>query len=307
MVFNWNEQLAFLPEEWRSARGRGVRIAVMDSGLDLGHPDLIHLNVSGRKFDVTRPQFNPERSGDDDVSEANPLGQAHGTQITSVIAAQSSDGITGIAPLAEVIKIKITDRDGESFADYFLRGLSLALQLDVDIISVSYFPVLADPLPFALVDQLFAKVEERNILFVSTLENTKLLPILNRLQFPSNREEAIVAGVIRRRVVDALQDVGQLAPNIDILLPEVEGCFCNRHDAPDIHIKLRLSSSHATALVAGTLALYLSFRRQQNESFHRIDREEVLADLRRFTRPLDDLLTAPANQFIFFQREPVIL
>lgn len=307
MVFNWNEQLTFLPADWRATGGRGVRIAVMDSGLDLGHPDLIHLNVSGRKYDVTRPRYDPARGGDDDVSEANPLGQAHGTQITSVIAAQSTDGITGIAPQAEIIKIKITDRDGESFADYFLRGLALALQLDVDIISVSYFPTLAEPLPFALVDRLFAEVDSRNILFISTLENTKLLPILNRLQFPSTREEAIVTGVIRRRVVDALENVGQLAANIDLLLPEVEGCFCDRNDAPDIRIKLRLSSSHATALAAGTLALYLAFRRAQNRDFHRIDREEALADLRRFTRPLDELLTAPANQFVFFQREPIIL
>ncbi len=89
----------------RGYTGSGVTVAVIDSGVDLSHPDLVNNIVSGG-IDVFDNDSNP-----------NPEGQgparSHGTAVAGIIAASvNGSGIVGVAPDAGILAIRAGDSSG---------------------------------------------------------------------------------------------------------------------------------------------------------------------------------------------------
>ncbi|WP_456383066.1 S8 family serine peptidase [Hydrogenimonas sp.] len=77
--------------------GRGIKIAVIDDGLDVDHEDLVNAVVA--TYDVA--------SGGTDVRPTEDA-QNHGTEVTGVIAARNNGvGIVGVAPMAEIYFIRL--------------------------------------------------------------------------------------------------------------------------------------------------------------------------------------------------------
>jgi serine protease AprX len=95
------------------ATGLGVTVAVVDTGLDVTHPDF-HGNVSA-------VNVNPLASSTKD-------GYGHGTHVAGIIAAHNPNGqYIGVAPDAHVIGVKIADDSGNAFESDLLRGLGWVL------------------------------------------------------------------------------------------------------------------------------------------------------------------------------------
>ncbi|GAC1319410.1 MAG: hypothetical protein NVSMB2_14700 [Chloroflexota bacterium] len=91
------------------ATGAGITVAVIDSGLDAGHPDL-----AGH---VQAVNVNASTSSTAD-------GYGHGTHVVGIIDGRSADGkYIGIAPDANVISVKIADDSGQALESDLLRGL----------------------------------------------------------------------------------------------------------------------------------------------------------------------------------------
>jgi thermitase len=87
------------PEAWASTRGAGVTVAVVDSGVDLGHPDLAGRLTAGHDF------------VDDDSIPADLNG--HGTHVAGTIAAgENGVGAIGVAPAALVMPLRVLDAGG---------------------------------------------------------------------------------------------------------------------------------------------------------------------------------------------------
>lgn len=100
--------------------GKGVKIAVIDDGLDITHEDLINTVID--TFDITTAMTN--------VAHANQSGY-HGTAVTGVIAARLNGiGIKGIASNAEVIFLKYKEgmSDSETI-ELFLKAEQLGAQV----------------------------------------------------------------------------------------------------------------------------------------------------------------------------------
>ncbi|GMR21139.1 MAG: hypothetical protein BMS9Abin36_1738 [Gammaproteobacteria bacterium] len=78
---------------WSSFDGTGVRIAVVDDGLEIAHEDLAANVVSGASYDYTLPGYG------------DPTGGAHGTAVAGVAAAVGFNGIgvRGVAPAASLV------------------------------------------------------------------------------------------------------------------------------------------------------------------------------------------------------------
>src|SRR4051812_25863488 len=91
----WGLDQVHADQAWKITRGAGVVVAVIDSGVDLGHPDLKGALLPGKDF-----------TGGGSV--ADDCG--HGTEVTGVIAARAGNGI-GIAGVAPDVKI-LPIRDG---------------------------------------------------------------------------------------------------------------------------------------------------------------------------------------------------
>lgn len=96
-----------LADVWDSHRGRNVTIAVIDDGLELGHPDLVDSIAAGLHYDF--------RDDDDDPSPTAPEDH-HGTAVAGILAARvnNSIGVAGVAPEAALIAVRLIGGDDQT-------------------------------------------------------------------------------------------------------------------------------------------------------------------------------------------------
>ncbi len=134
--FQWEKRLIELPEAHRTATGAGTRIAIVDTGIQPGHPDLGNLNeadslafIGGERIEVDEPV---------DVSVFS-----HGTMVAGIAAAQG-EGIVGTAPDAELVSIRVFSEEGIATAVDVLLALEYAAEIDADVVNLSLGTV---PLP----------------------------------------------------------------------------------------------------------------------------------------------------------------
>lgn len=114
------------PEVWKSGYdGKGVKVAVLDTGVDTGHPDL------AGKLAETK-SFVPDQAVQD--------GHGHGTHVASTIAGSgaASDGKRkGVAPGADLLVGKVLNNAGEGQASWIIAGMEWAANSGAEIVSMS--------------------------------------------------------------------------------------------------------------------------------------------------------------------------
>lgn len=107
-----------LPELHASATGRGVRVAIIDSGVAAAHPDLRGQVAVVRNF----------------VDQRAEVGEAHGTAVAGIIAARAGNGvgIAGVAPDARVLALRACWQQDAAHAACNSFTLAKALQFAID-------------------------------------------------------------------------------------------------------------------------------------------------------------------------------
>lgn len=129
----WGHDAVDAPEAWNAgARGASVRVAILDSGIDVAHPDLSpNLNLA-----LSR-SFRPGESIGDP-----PVGGSfhHGTHVAGLVAAADNGlGVIGVAPEVEIVAVKVLSNQGGfvgSFGD-LIAAIVYAADIDADVISMS--------------------------------------------------------------------------------------------------------------------------------------------------------------------------
>ena len=99
-------------------KGTGVKIAVIDSGIDYTHPDLNDNFIDGINFVQTQQGVpaDPLAFFDD-----NTL--SHGTHVAGIIAAEENGiGVIGVAPEADIYAVKVLDGAGFGLGDWIICG-----------------------------------------------------------------------------------------------------------------------------------------------------------------------------------------
>jgi subtilisin family serine protease len=116
--------------------GRGVRVAVLDTGVDLTHPDLRDAVVAQHCF--ARGACPPLRLNEGTSAQDD---HGHGTNVTGVIASRGVVGPAGFAPEAEIVAVKIMDQNNSGQEGDWLAALDwIYANLDtlkVDIVNLS--------------------------------------------------------------------------------------------------------------------------------------------------------------------------
>ena len=121
-ILGWGERAMRVDQLPPTQRGRGARVAVIDSGAANGHPDLTNITTG---YDVT--VHNADSWNQDTVG--------HGSHCAGVIAGlQNGRGIIGIAPEAEVHVYKIFP--GGRFSD-LLEALDYCITQQIDVVNMS--------------------------------------------------------------------------------------------------------------------------------------------------------------------------
>ncbi len=132
----WGPQQVRAEQAWSTSTGKGAVIAVVDSGVDLGHPDLSRKLVRGATFvDGCFPSCG---NGDWREPDGEPDGDEHGTHVAGIAAAATGNGvgIAGVAPDAKVMPVKVLEEGSGSFSD-IANGIRWAADHGADVVNMS--------------------------------------------------------------------------------------------------------------------------------------------------------------------------
>jgi subtilisin family serine protease len=128
-VYDWGQDRIGVPDVHQrmpELRGTGVKIAILDSGVDDYHPDLWQ-NIAGG--------FNAMRGG---KWKSYRDGYGHGTHMAGIIAAPMNDqGIVGVAPQARILAVKVLDDNGFGYLSDVINGLQWAYKNQVRLVNMS--------------------------------------------------------------------------------------------------------------------------------------------------------------------------
>jgi subtilisin family serine protease len=121
----WALDTLHLRDATTASAGCGTTIAVVDSGVDLDHPDLRDHLVPG--IDLV--------DGDDEPDDEN----GHGTHVAGIAAAatDNSIGIAGAAPCARIMPVRVLGSDGSGDEETIAEGIRWAAAHGADVINLS--------------------------------------------------------------------------------------------------------------------------------------------------------------------------
>jgi subtilisin family serine protease len=268
----WPLQEADVPggrtSAWRHADGRGITVAVVDTGLDLEHPDLapnlwvnpderagngIDDDANGIMDDVHGADL---ADGDGDPADD----EGHGTHVAALIAARGGDGrgMAGVAPAARIMAVKVLDRRRHGTPAAVAAGVRYAVAEGARIINLS---VNGDQ-PSAELDAALGAAWAAGAIVVASAGNDgrdlRVAP-----SYPASSTSPAVLSV------GAVDRGGRLARfsnrgAVDLLAPGAAVLSA----APGGGYALRSGTSMAAAMASGALALLRSAR--PDLSLHRL-------------------------------------
>ena len=160
--------------------GEGVKVAVIDTGCDISHPDLKDRIIDVRNFT------------DDDKGAINNVTDyvTHGTATASVIA--SSGKIIGVAPKCNLLILKALTRTGGKIS-WVTEAIKYATQQNVDIINMS----LGCPQPNAEMYEAIKRAIAKDICVVCACGNNSDNNVnTDELNYPAGYNECISVGSI---------------------------------------------------------------------------------------------------------------
>lgn len=220
------------PEVWQFTQGAGVKIALLDSGVDYQHNDLKEniLYSEGYNF------------GDNNTNVQDLTG--HGTAMAGLMVGvcHNQMGICGVAPLAKVIPFKLNQQDQTDFSSTNLAlAILTAAGSDADIISMSL--TLDEYAPWVEHALEYAKLKGKSLVMAAGNEG-------KQVSFPANLPYVITVAahdksgnrLARSNFGSELQIS---APGIDLWSTALGNGYLNVY----------ADTSGATAIVAGALAL----------------------------------------------------
>jgi subtilisin family serine protease len=135
-------------DTWAKATGKGVRVGVIDGGVDFTHPDLagaIDVAKSCSFINSDTPTADPQEIANGDCTNKAAVQdlQGHGTHVSTTIAGRANGiGIVGVAPEATIVALKACTIAGYCFADSVAAALRYAGDQRLDVVNLSLF---ADP------------------------------------------------------------------------------------------------------------------------------------------------------------------
>nr|MBP3598371.1 S8 family peptidase [Eubacterium sp.] len=233
-VVSWNIAcVAGTPHE-NKYKGKGVKVAVIDSGID------------------THDELNTKDWVDfsDKVDGYKPIDSSgHGTQMAGVIAARINGlGMEGIAEKAEIYSVKILDSENKASISAVVKALEWCIQNDIDIISMSfgtneYSEILHD---------VIKKAEQQDILMIASAGNNQ-----QTIQYPARYPEVISVGSINEKLVNsdfsANSEVDLVAPGEDVQTIGYLGTFTKTEGTS-------IAAAHVTGVAAAVMSAKKSMK-----------------------------------------------
>ena len=277
-----------------AATGAGVVVAVVDSGVDFGHPDLAPNRwenadeVCDNGLDDDANGFVDDCHGWDfayeDNTPWNPGAHAHGTHVAGIIgAAENGEGVVGVAPDVRLMDLNVgaitpSGQPGIT-TTAVARAIRYAADNGADIINLSLGTPPGSPREGSLpVEEAIRHAESRGVLVVAAAgndgTNLDLAP-----GWPASYEFSNMVTVGASTPTDSRAGFSNYGVAVDVFAPGV----LILSSMPNGQLSFMSGTSQATPIVAGAAALALEARPGRTPTdlrqvlTERADRHEVLA------------------------------
>ncbi|PIQ27891.1 hypothetical protein COW36_08745 [bacterium (Candidatus Blackallbacteria) CG17_big_fil_post_rev_8_21_14_2_50_48_46] len=234
----WNMKSAGIDKAWTLTTGNPtLRVAVIDSGVDPNHPDLIdHLE---KLEDIWNEERGPDIYRNPFTGQSTNFGgkdgNGHGTHVTGIIAATLNNqiGVAGVAGSGvRIIPIKSTDYAGNTDAAVLTAAFQRAIDRNVRVINISIGGPAAKSTQ-ALVDVIQLALQ-KNISIVSATgnESSRFQGSINPITVPAAYPGVIAVGAHTQ--YDKVASYSNGGPEIDILAPGGGGRSTNAAEGQQI-------------------------------------------------------------------------
>ncbi|MFF0450944.1 type VII secretion-associated serine protease mycosin [Streptomyces sp. NPDC004609] len=229
----WALQRVLLDELWKQSTGKGVRVAVIDTGVDIRNPQLkeavdvksgMNLLPKNLKDDNGNKLERGAENGTTDVV-------GHGTKVAGIIAARPAEGtgFVGLAPDATIIPIQQNDAEGNGTAATLAKAIDAAVAKGAGVINISQDTANAvEPAP--ALKRAVDTALERGVVVVASAGNDGLGGNVKKT-YPASYEGVLaVASSDRNNERAAFSQsgdfVGVAAPGVDMVTTVPGGGHC---------------------------------------------------------------------------------
>lgn len=251
-----------VPSAWDITTGGNQTIAVIDTGINANHPDLLgriwvnsdEIPANGRDDDNNG--YIDDVNGFNFVGNNSDLtdGHGHGTGISSIIAANTNNGsgIAGINRQAKIMVAKALDTAGGGEYANVIRATRYAVDNGASIINMSFGAAAHDP----SLEEVISYANSRNVIIVAASGNAGRQEVYYPAAYPS----VIAVGSITRN--DSQSTFSNTGSQLDVVAPG-EGILMAGNSGGYVEAA---GSSFSSAQVTGVISLLLSVAPGQTPS-----------------------------------------
>ncbi len=198
----WGMTRMSAEQVWAAQQGKGVKVAVLDTGVDGSHSDLAGVVLPGSDL----------VSGGNGTSDPH----GHGTHVAGVIAAVANNGIgvAGLAQGARILPVRVLGADGTGTDADVARGIVWAVAAGAQVINMS----VGSPDYSAAEDAAVAYAIQQGVVVVSAAGNLRKQgnPAVYPAAFPS------VIGVGASDTSDRTATFSSTGPGVDLVAPGMD-------------------------------------------------------------------------------------
>lgn len=130
-ILEWGVDRIDADIAWATSAGLGINVAIIDTGIDKDHADLVDNLKGGVNFVSKNPVKPADPSKWDDDN-------GHGTHVAGIVAAVDNEiGVIGVAPQASLWAVKVLDKGGSGYISDVIAGIEWAITENMDVINMS--------------------------------------------------------------------------------------------------------------------------------------------------------------------------
>ncbi len=229
----WGIQRIYADLVWEVTTGSMIKVAILDTGIDLDHPDLWR-NIKG-EINTLRPR----KSANDD--------NGHGTHLAGTVAAIDNDfGVIGVGPEIYLYAVKVLDKKGKGWLSDLIDALDWCIDNKMQVINMSFGSLEGNP---SFHDAIIRAYQAGITMVASAGNNGEDSGLI---EYPAFYPETIAVSAVDE--YDDFASFSSYGAQIDLTAPGVNILSTYRNAFYETMYGTSMSAAHVT----GTVALILT-------------------------------------------------